>query len=79
MISQIDSPFRVLSPMKRVGPRNSGKWEPISFEQLVKEIVEGGDLFGEGHVDGLRALRSLETPIDPNAPELGPRSTRWPS
>ena len=73
VISQIDSPFRVLSPMKRVGPRNSGKWEPISFEQLVKEIVEGGDLFGEGHVDGLRALRSLETPIDPNAPELGPQ------
>ena len=38
-----------------------------------QEIVEGGDLFGEGHVDGLRALRSLETPIDPNAPRLGPQ------
>ena len=76
VISQIDSPFRVLTPMKRVGPRNSGKWAPISFEQLVQEVVEGGDLFGEGHVDGLRALRALDTPIDPAAPELGPRANQ---
>lgn len=72
-LDQIHSPFRVLTPLKRVGPRNSGKWEPISFEQLVQEVVEGGDLFGEGHVDGLRALRDLKTPIDPANPGLGPR------
>jgi tetrathionate reductase subunit A len=70
---QIDSPYRVLTPLKRVGPRNSGAWEPISFEQLVKEVVEGGNLFGEGVVPGLRALRDLKTPIDPDRPELGPR------
>lgn len=72
-MDQMSSPFRVLTPMKRVGARNSGQWQPISFEQLVKEVVEGGDLFGEGHVDGLAALRDLETPIDPAAPELGKR------
>lgn len=72
-MDQIDSPFRVLTPLKRVGPRNGGKWQPISFEQLVRELVEGGDLFGEGHVDGFRALRDLATPIDPAAPELGPK------
>lgn len=72
-LAQIDSPFRVLTPLKRVGPRNSGQWAPISFEQLVEEIVEGGDLFGEGHVDGLRALRDLETPIDPDNPAFGPK------
>ncbi len=76
VLEQMDSPFRVLTPMKRVGPRNSGKWEPISFEQLVKEITEGGDLFGEGHVDGLRALRDLATPIDPAQPGLGPRANQ---
>jgi tetrathionate reductase subunit A len=70
---QIDSPYRVLTPLKRVGPRNSGNWEPISFEQLIKEVVEGGNLFGEGEVPGLRALRDLKTPIDPDRPELGPR------
>ena len=72
-MDQMSSPFRVLTPMKRVGARNSGQWQPISFEQLVKEVVEGGDLFGEGHVDGLAALRDLSTPIDADAPELGAR------
>ncbi|MHB1142342.1 MAG: molybdopterin dinucleotide binding domain-containing protein [Sulfuricaulis sp.] len=71
VLQQMDSPFRVLTPLKRVGPRNSGKWEPIAFEQLVKEITEGGDLFGEGRVDGLRTLRDLESPIDPAQPGLG--------
>lgn len=73
VLSQIDSPTRVLTPMKRVGPRNSGRWAPISFEQFIREVVEGGDLFGEGPVEGLRALRDLRTPIDPAAPEFGPR------
>ncbi len=73
VLQQMDSPFRVLTPLKRVGPRNSGKWQPISFEQLVREITEGGNLFGEGQVEGLRALRDLATPIDPAQPELGPR------
>jgi len=68
---QIDSPYRVLTPLKRVGPRNSGQWEPISFEQLVKEVVHGGNLFGEGPVEGLAALRDLKTPIDPQQPALG--------
>lgn len=72
VLEQMNSPFRVTRPMKRVGPRNSGKWEPISFEQLVKEVVFGGDLFGEGRVQGLAELRSFE-PIDPEQPELGPR------
>ncbi|MEJ7136946.1 molybdopterin dinucleotide binding domain-containing protein [Amphibiibacter pelophylacis] len=76
VLSQIDSPYRVLSPLKRVGPRNSGKWAPISFEQLIREVVEGGDLFGEGPVEGLRALRDLDTPINPAAPELGPRANQ---
>jgi tetrathionate reductase subunit A len=73
VFKQLESPFRVLSPLKRVGPRNSGQWQPISFEQLLTEVSEGGDLFGEGRVDGLRALRDLATPIDPDRPELGPR------
>lgn len=72
-LEMLTSPFRVTTPMKRVGPRGSGRWEPIAVERLVEEIAEGGDLFGEGHVDGLRALRDIKTPIDPAAPELGPK------
>ena len=76
MLEQLTSPHRVIKPLKRVGPRGSGRWETISFEQLIQEVVEGGDLFGEGHVDGLRALRDLDTPIDPDNPEYGPKANQ---
>ncbi|TCS61206.1 molybdopterin-dependent oxidoreductase [Varunaivibrio sulfuroxidans] len=76
VLEKLTSPFRITTPMKRVGPRNSGKWQPISFEQLVNEIVEGGDLFGEGKVEGLRSLRDLKTPIDPDKPWLGPKANQ---
>ncbi|UJF17348.1 tetrathionate reductase subunit TtrA [Vibrio sp. SS-MA-C1-2] len=71
MLDIQNSPYRITHPMKRVGKRGEGKWQQISYEQLIKEIVEGGDLFGEGHVDGLRAVRDLKTPLDVNNPEYG--------
>jgi tetrathionate reductase subunit A len=76
MIGQIDSPHRVLKCLKRTGPRGSGQWETIGFEQLIEEICEGGDLFGEGHVDGLRAIGDYETLIDPDNPEYGPKANQ---
>lgn len=76
VLSKLYDPYRVLTPLKRVGKRGAGKWQPISFEQLVQEVVEGGDLFGEGQVDGLRAIRDLKTPLDPNAPEFGPKANQ---
>lgn len=76
MLEHQNAPHRVLQPLKRVGPRGSGQWQTISLEQLVQEICAGGDLFGEGHVDGLAAIRDVETPIDPDNPEYGPRSNQ---
>lgn len=76
MLAHQKAPHRVLTPLKRVGPRGSGQWQSISLEQLVQEICEGGDLFGEGHVDGLRAIRDVHTLIDPDNPEYGPRSNQ---
>lgn len=76
MLEHQTAPHRVLQPLKRVGPRGSGQWKTISFEQLIEEICEGGDLFGEGHVDGLRAIRDVDTLIDPENPEYGPRSNQ---
>jgi tetrathionate reductase subunit A len=73
VLDKLYDPYRVRKPLKRVGPRGMGQWQEISFEQLVEEVVEGGDLFGEGQVAGLRAIRSFETLIDPEAPELGPQ------
>lgn len=77
MAEQQMNPHRVLQPLKRVGPRGSGQWQSISFEDLVKEVCEGGDLFGEGQVDGLRAIFDRETLIDPQNPEYGTRANQF--
>lgn len=76
MGESVASPYRVLWPLKRAGKRGEGKWERISFEQLVDEVVNGGDLFGEGHVEGLKDIRDLDTLIDPKNPEYGVKANQ---
>ncbi|SUH37742.1 tetrathionate reductase subunit A [Salmonella enterica subsp. enterica] len=68
LLESLYSPLRLLEPMKRVGKRGEGKWQRISFEQLIEEVVEGGDLFGEGHVDGLRAIHAPDTQLTQSTP-----------
>jgi tetrathionate reductase subunit A len=76
VFDKIHDRFRVLTPLKRAGKRGEDKWIPISPEQLIAEVVNGGDLFGEGHVDGLAAIRDLKTHIDPDNPEYGTRANQ---
>ncbi|MGF1681512.1 tetrathionate reductase subunit A [Photobacterium minamisatsumaniensis] len=76
MLEIRNSPYRITQPLKRVGKRGEGRWEPISYEQLINEVVNGGDLFGEGHVDGLHAIRDLNTPVDSQNPEYGPKANQ---
>ncbi|WP_261817748.1 tetrathionate reductase subunit A [Vibrio gallicus] len=76
MLEIRNSPYRITQPLKRAGKRGEGKWQPISYEQLLEEVVEGGDLFGEGHVEGLRDIRDINTPLDPQNPEFGPKSNQ---
>jgi len=54
--------YRIKKVLKRAGKRGENKWKTITFEQAIKEIVEGGDLFGEGEVEGLKDLVSLRDP-----------------
>ncbi len=56
-IQTLYDPFRVARPLKRVGPRGSGKWTGITWEQAVSEIIQGGNLFGEGSVEGLAKVK----------------------
>lgn len=69
------NPYRILKPLKRSGERGSGKFEPIEWDQLIKEIAQGGKHFahlGEDRViPGIKDMNS-DAPIDPSAPELGP-------
>jgi len=57
-------PYRIRKVLKRKPgtKRGENQWITIPFEQAIKEIVEGGDLFGEGHVQGLRELWAIRDP-----------------
>ncbi|MEM0482184.1 MAG: molybdopterin-dependent oxidoreductase [Nitrososphaerota archaeon] len=56
-IHYVYDPYRIVKPLKRAGPRGSGRWKEISWEQLVKEVVEGGIIEETGErLPGLKEL-----------------------
>ncbi|MEW6531748.1 MAG: molybdopterin-dependent oxidoreductase [Thermodesulfobacteriota bacterium] len=60
-IDTLYDPYRLRKVLKRKPgtPRGGGQWISIGFNAAIKEIVEGGDLFGEGHVQGLNDVYAL--------------------
>lgn len=61
-IQSVYDPYRIVKVLKRAGKRGENKWVAIPFAQAIEEIVNGGDLFGEGYVPGLKELWALRDP-----------------
>ncbi|MDE3102718.1 MAG: molybdopterin-dependent oxidoreductase [Chloroflexota bacterium] len=65
-VQTLYDPYRLRTVLKRAGPRGSGKWRSIPFDQAIREIVDGGPLFadlGEArNVTGLRDIMALRDP-----------------
>jgi anaerobic selenocysteine-containing dehydrogenase len=61
-IQALYDPYRLVKVLKRAGKRGENKWKTIDFETALKEIVDGGDLFGEGRVEGLKDIQVLKDP-----------------
>ncbi len=59
-IQTLYDPYRIVKVLKRAGMRGENKWKTIPFEQAIQEIVDGGDLFGEGRVEGLKDICVLK-------------------
>lgn len=57
-------PYRIRVVLKRKPgtKRGENQWVSIPFDQACKEIVQGGDLFGEGKVEGLNDLWAIRDP-----------------
>lgn len=47
-------PYRIRKVLKRAGKRGENRWVSIDFNTAIEEIVNGGDLFKEGDVKGLK-------------------------
>ncbi|MHB1685285.1 MAG: molybdopterin-dependent oxidoreductase [Bacilli bacterium] len=48
--------YRLQTPLRRVGPRGSGKWESVSWDEVFRDIVEGNTRLG---TPGLRQIWSF--------------------
>lgn len=79
-LDAVSQPERITVPLKRAGKRGEGKWKPIGWDQLMREVTEGGKLFadvGEDTViEGFKAVHDPETPMNPEQPDLGPKSNQ---
>mgnify|MGYP005846790305 CR=1 FL=1 len=67
-IQTLYDPFRVAVPLKRVGARGSGKWKAVTWDEAIADITLGGNLFGEGRVEGLKQIKdsgaTMSFPLD---------------
>ncbi len=61
-VQVVYDPYRIRRVLKRAGKRGENKWQVVTWNQFMEEVVDGGDLFGEGHVDGLDAIYKLRDP-----------------
>lgn len=57
-------PYRIRKVLKRKpgSRRGDSKWITIDFDKAVSEIVNGGNLFGEGQVEGLKDIMAVRDP-----------------
>ncbi len=62
-VQTLYDPFRIQHPLKKVGPRNSGQWVTISWEQAFSEIA--------ARINQLIPAAERDQYINPSIPQLG--------
>ena len=63
-LQTVYDPYRIVKVLKRKPgtKRGENQWITIDFDTALDEIVNGGDLFGEGPVPGLKESYALTDP-----------------
>lgn len=65
------NPYRILTPLKRVGPRGSGKWVSISYAKAIEEIAAKIQPYWTQGPDPAATVKKDEWYIDPSNKSLG--------
>ena len=55
-------PYRITKVLKRAGKRGENKWETISFDQAIDEVVNGGSFADGSQSPGLKDLFAVQDP-----------------
>ncbi len=55
-------PYRITKVLKRAGKRGENKWEVISFDQAIDEIVNGGTFADGTRTPGLKEIWAVRDP-----------------
>ncbi len=55
-------PYRITAVLKRAGPRGSGQWEVIDFDQAIDEIVNGATFADGTSTPGLAEIWAVRDP-----------------
>jgi tetrathionate reductase subunit A len=63
-LQTVYDPYRIVKVLKRKPgtKRGQNQWVTVDFDTALDEIVNGGDLFGEGPVPGLKESYALTDP-----------------
>ncbi len=67
-VEVMNNPMRIQQPLKRVGARGSGRWEPISWDQALTEIADRMRPYYDGHasdtyINGESALGTIANQV----------------
>ena len=65
------NPYRILTPLKRVGPRGSGKWVSITYAKAIEEIAAKILPYWTDGPNPAVSQKKDEWYIDPNNKSLG--------
>jgi len=61
-VNTLYDPYRITRVLKRAGKRGENKWEVISFDQAIDEIVNGGTFADGSKTPGLKDIWAVRDP-----------------
>ncbi|HIC89836.1 MAG TPA: twin-arginine translocation signal domain-containing protein [Anaerolineae bacterium] len=61
-VNTLYDPYRITKVLKRAGKRGENKWEVISFDQAIDEIVNGGSFADGSKTPGLKEVWAVHDP-----------------